>query len=452
MRTECREGRPLAYARSVIRARRAAASALVAALLLGSAACGGDDSTGSGPGEPATSGATSASAAEDGPYQPTDGDRAAIRDLLDARATALADRDEDAFLATVDGADEDLVADQRTLFANLTQLPVASVDYLVEDAAGLPPAEVEGDDPTFRPSVIERVRLDGVDRAPVGNTLEDTFVKRPEGWLLGAETLAGDYPDGEEPQSWPWGGGVPIASARVGDLLVLVDREDRSTAAALAEVVAEDIRHDAEVLGMAPRYDVLVDATTSGSVRMMNTLDDSEAAAVTFPVFALGADGDATRLGGIRIKINPEQVDAYATNDFVLEHELTHFLVFRRSGAWPTWLSEGLADYAATQPLDFDQGPAGVDASYLDGLRRALPTTAKWGLDPQADYVIARAAVTYLADTYGTRRVLALGRAYEQAYDGGDADQLTRRLLPRTLGLSEADLVRETWALLDTLR
>ena len=168
-------------------------------------------------------------------------------------------------------------------------------------------------------------------------------------------------------------------------------------------------------------------------------------------MYALDEDGRESEFGGMRIKINPEQIDDYAANDFVLKHELSHFLMSRHAGAWPTWLSEGLADYTATQPLSFAQGPAGVGSSYLDGLRRDLPTKAKWGLDPQADYVIARAAVTYLADTYGVPKVLELGRAYEKAYDGGDPDQRTRRLLPRVLGLTEADLVRETWALLDTL-
>jgi hypothetical protein len=419
--------------------------------LPGSAAtssCSADDSSGEAPDDPPSS---SSGGADQGPYQPTDDDRAEIRDLLETRARALDDEDEQAFLATVDPGNGDLVAAQRTLFHNITQLPVASVDYLVEDASGLPPADVDGGDPVFRPFVIERLELEGIDEAPVGNTLEDTFVKRADGWVLGAETLAGDYPEGEEPQSWPWGGGVPIVGARVDDLLVLVDREDREQAPDLAQAVAGDIDDDAEVLGVEPRTDVLVDATTSGSVRMMNTLDDSEAAAVTFPVYALDEDGRASEFGGMRIKINPEQIDAYAADDFVLKHELSHFLMARHAGAWPTWLSEGLADYTATQPLSFAQGPAGVDSSYLDGLRRDLPTKAKWGLDPQADYLIARAAVTYLADTYGVPKVLQLGRAYEKAYDGGDADQLTARVLPKTLGLTEADLVRETWALLDTL-
>ncbi len=442
VRTAC------SYPPLMIRARGCAVVLATAVLvgLVGSCSSG----NGSSPASDEDSRPATVSPEADGPYQPTEQDRSEIRDLLDARAKALVDGDEDAFLATVDPTDDGFVAQQRTLFDNLAELPVSSVDYLVDDAAGLSPAEVKGGDPLFRPSVIEAVRLTGVDRAPVGNVLENTFVRRDGGWLLGAETAPGDYPEGEEPQSRPWGG-VPIAASREDDLLVVVDRDDHDALRGLAGAVANDIREDAEVLGIPARYDVMVDATTSGSVRMMNTLDDSEAAAVTFPVFALGADGDATRLGGLRIKVNPEAVDDYADNEFVLKHELTHFLMFRHAGAWPTWLSEGLADYVATQPLPFAAGPAGADAAYLDGLRRALPTTAKWGLDPQADYVIARAAVTYLADAYGVPKVLELGRAYEKVYDGGDADQLTKRLLPATLDLTEADLVRETWALLDTL-
>jgi hypothetical protein len=422
------------------------ASALAAALVCVTVACSADDSS-----TPSPEAATSTPTAADGPYQPTGDDRAAIREVLDDRARAIEDGDAQAFLATVDPTDDDFVTEQRTLFENLTQLPLASVGYRLDAGAGLPPAEVEGDDPVFRPGVIERVRLDGIDRAPVGNQLEDTFVKRADGWVLGAETLAGDFEDGQEPQSWPWGGGVPIVAGREDGLLVLVDRDDRASVPGLASAMADDIRADAEVLGMEPRYDVMVDATTSGSVRMMNTLDDSEAAAVTFPVFDLDQDGNGARFAGLRIKVNPQQVDAYAANELVLKHELTHFLTFRHAGAWPHWLSEGLADYVATQPRPFDQGPAGVDRASLDGLPRTLPTTAKWGLDPQADYVIARAAVTYLADTYGVPKVLALGRAYEDEYDGGDADQLTDRTLRQTLGLTEADLVRETWTLLDTL-
>ena len=56
---------------------------------------------------------SSAAGDADDPYQPTDEDRAEIRDLLDARAQALEGGDRQAFLATVDPADDDLV-DQQT--------------------------------------------------------------------------------------------------------------------------------------------------------------------------------------------------------------------------------------------------------------------------------------------------------------------------------------------------
>lgn len=430
----------------MIGAHRAAAVLLAVGLSVTACTSSGSSSSSA----PRTSAATVDSSSE-GPYQPTDEDRTEIRELLRARAAAVEDGDEDAFLATVDPSDDELVDQQRTLFGNLARLPVASLDYAVDDAAGLPPADLDGDDPTFRPGVIERVRLSGVDQAPVGNLLEDTFVQRDGRWLLGAETLAGDYPDGEEPQSRPWGGGVALAVARRGDLLVLVDRDERAAADRLAEVVEGYIRADARALGIAARYDLLVDATTSGSVQMMNTLDESQAAAVTFPVFALDGGGDAVRLGGLRVKINPDELEAYSANEFVLRHELVHFLTFRRLGAWPTWLAEGLADYVATLPRPFAAGPAGVGSAYFEDLRKALPTKAKWGLDPPADYLIARAAVTYLAETYGMAEVLALGRAYEDRTSGDDPDQVTRRLLPRTLGISEPELVSQTWELLATL-
>ena len=111
--------------------------------------------------------------------------------------------------------------------------------------------------------MIERVRLD-VDTRPVSNTLEDTFVRRDERWLLGAESMPGKYRDDDEPQSRPWAGSVPIAVARSGRLLVLTDRDGDVAPQPLADDIANDIRFDAEALGIAPSYDVLVDATTVG--------------------------------------------------------------------------------------------------------------------------------------------------------------------------------------------
>jgi hypothetical protein len=184
--------------------------AVVLLLVGGLGACSSDDG---GRTASSTTPSAASSASDDGPYQPTDDDRSAIRDLLETRAAALTDGDRGAFMATVDTEDPRLVRQQRTLFANLQQLPVESVSYSVDDASGYPPAKVEGDDPVFRPQVLEQVELD-VDARAVTNALENTFVQRDGAWLLGAESLPGSYHDEHEPQSRPWAGGVPISTPR----------------------------------------------------------------------------------------------------------------------------------------------------------------------------------------------------------------------------------------------
>lgn len=423
---------------------RAPAYLLVAGLtLLSGCSVGATSST-----PPPTPGSETTSTAlpRPGPYQPTDADRTQIRRLLEHRAAAVLHHDEGAFMDTVDPADSGFVTQQRTLFANLAKLPVASMRYAVDDASGLPVADISGADPTFRPTVIEQVRLSGVDDHPVGNPLEDTFVRRDGRWLLGAESLPGTYDD-EDAQSRPWAGGEPIAVASDGPMLVLVDADRARSAAALARTIDADIRTDAQVLGMAPTFHVLVDATSVGAVDKMNTVDDREAAAVTMPVFGISLN-HYTSLAGIRIKINPDDAAQIVADPHVLRHELTHYLTFRTLLGAPTWLKEGLAEYVSVQPAAFGEVPVapGVVEHAL-GLPHDLPTTAKWGLDPDADYLVARAAVTYLAGKYGVAPLLALARAYRRI-PGDDPDQKTDRVLRHALGLTRTALESATWALL----
>jgi hypothetical protein len=426
---------------------RAPAYLLVAGLtLLSGCSVGSGGASSSTPPLTPGSGTTSSASQRPEPYQPTDADRTQIRTLLKHRAAAVLHHDEGAFMDTVDPADGGFVTQQRTLFANLAKLPVASMRYAVDDASGLPVADVSGADPTFRPTVVEQVRLSGVDDHPVGNPLEDTFVRRDGRWLLGAESLPGSYDD-EDAQSRPWAGGVPIAVASDGPMLVLVDADRARSAAALARTIDADIRTDAQVLGVAPTFHVLVDATSVGAVDKMNTVDDREAAAVTMPVFGISLDR-YTSLAGIRIKINPDDAAQIVADPHVVRHELTHYLTFRRLLGAPTWLKEGLAEYVSVQPAAFGEVPVAPGAvEHAVGLPHDLPTTAKWGLDPDADYLVARAAVTYLAGKCGVAPLLALARAYRRI-PGDDPDQKTDRVLRHALGLTRAALESATWALL----
>jgi hypothetical protein len=79
-----------------------------------------------------------------------------------------------------------------------------------------------------------------------------------------------------------------------------------------------------------------------------------------------------------------------------------------------------------------------------------LPTGGRWGLDPPADYLIGRAAVTRLVAEHGADAVLALGAAYREI-PGDDADEKTDAVLRQAFGISEAELVTDTWAELGTL-
>ena len=176
----------------------------------------------------------------------------------------------------------------------------------------------------------------------------------------------------------------------------------------------------------------------------MNSVDDAEAAAVTFPVGSFTTATAALAPAGMRIKVNPDEAARVAADDQVMRHELTHYLTLRAAGrarrrgsrrGWPS----------ATSTAPGHPGRRGRwtgDAyEHVMEVRRRLPTGGRWGLDPQADYLIGRAAVTHLvADAYGARpRCSQLGAAYRRI-PGDDPDEKTDAVLRKAFGISEADL------------
>jgi hypothetical protein len=418
------------------------AHATAVALLLGLVGC--SDASSEPAADPSSpQGSAASTAAEDEKFQPTDEDRTAIRDLLETRAEALRSGDRRAFMTTVDTTNKKLVHQQQLVFDNLQKLPVVQVSFDVDDASGWIPAKVKGDDPVFRPRVLEQVRLD-IDDLPVTNLLEDTFVRRDSGWLLGAESLPGEYRD-HDASSRPWGGDVPISAARAGRLIVVVDQDRAALGAELAQEMSGHIAFAADALGVEPAYDVLVDATTVGGATSMNTLDGEQAAAVSKTVLNFGVER-RSRIAGARIKVNPETADRVVTDEEVMRHELTHYLTTRRLAAAPSWVREGLAEWVSTAPATLDDLVFDPDAlTHVLDSRHELPTTARWGIDPSVDYIVARAAVTRVVVSYGVAKVFELGAAYGRVA-GDDPDIKTARVVRRVLGMSEAELVRLAYA------
>ena len=266
------------------------------------------------------------------------------------QAHALTHHDEAAFLATVDPQQSDLVQQQRTLYANITQLPLASLSYGVDTSAALVPASVPGDDPLLHPTVVEHLKLTGTFDRPVSNPVDVTFVRRDGHWLLGSESEATEADHIDTPQERPWYG-VPIVAQQVGPMTVLVDRSQAEELSGLTTAVQDDIAYDAHLLGVPASSKILVDATTNGLGLDFSSLSKEEAAAVTFGVTSTDPLGEqSTGLAGMVIKVNPHTVDQVVHDEGIMRHELTHYLLHRYTGDAPEVALRGRRDLGAVLP------------------------------------------------------------------------------------------------------
>ncbi len=363
--------------------------------------------------------------------------------MLDQRAKAIESGDRKTFLALTDLSMPEFAAEQRLLFRNLSMLPVSSFTYRLPTNAY--------DQPQFTSAssrlsevVIEDVKLRGPDAEPVSNTTGMGFRKRDGQWVVAAETKkrarAGDI------QSRPWGAG-PITVERRGKLVIVVDRSIADRAAPLADSVADELPSVAKLLGVKPRFDLLVDATSTGRRTKIGG-KKTIATAVAFTVYTLDTAGErASRIAGQRVKFDPKRASEFIGDEGLLRHELTHFLT-KGSASAPQWVEEGLATYVSYYPTR----PAGLllPAAVFDRVavkRKVLPTSAKFGADAEADYLISQSAVTYLIDTYGMKRFTKFRLAYQASRQQPDVQ--SRRLLNKIYDLSMAELRVRTWSKFD---
>jgi len=424
-----------------------ALTAGAAALLLVLTACGGSGSRGSA--SPAAPSPSSSAAGAHEKFQPQPADFREIKALLGRQARALTDHDRAAFLATVDHQQPALLKQQRTLYDNITQLPLASLSYGIDTSAALVPADVPGDDPLLHPTVVEHLKLAGTFDRPVSNPVDETFVRRHGHWLLGSESEAKEADHFDTPQERPWFG-VPIVAAHVGDMTVLLDRSQSENLAGLTSAVQDDITYDAQLLGVPASSKILVDATTNGLSLNFSSLSQEEAAAVTFGVTSTDALGEEnTGLAGHVIKVNPHTVDEVVNDEGIMRHELTHYLLESYNGYLPKWLSEGVAAWVQYYPDDFSRWQ--VPADLYNRLMRAdhtLPILGLFNEDPSLNYPISQAAVSWLVSHYGVAKLLDLMGAYRDHYTDANVDALTPKLLREVYGVTPAQVTDGAWGLL----
>ncbi len=454
---------PVAPARARARARLVAPALL---LLLGPAltGCGADGAPGRGDatdgGAPAPGTTASpmpgASSGARPAYQAGEADRRAVDALLARRAQAVRLRDEARFLATVDDRDPRLVAQQRTLFANLARLRLARYDYETTGDQLLPDAvrrAVPGD-PVVRFQTVEHVQVADVMTGAVGNVVRMTYVRRDGRWLVGQET-APEPVAGDEGQLRPWFG-EPLAVADRGSLVVLTDADDTGLADDLADIVEDAVTADAALLQVVPDRRVLVDATDNGPTVRLDTIGEQEAAAIYTGVFDLDEQGRRTTLSGGTIRINPDlTADELTADPGLLRHEVVHLLLRRYAGVLPMWLSEGVAEYARWYPLttrDLRVTPELWERT--QAAPRRLPSAGLFPLDPAVNYLVAQAAAQHLLARGGPTALRSLMEGYRSGVatgTGTDDSDLTDRLLADVYDTTEAEVVAGAWQALAEL-
>ena len=430
---------------------------LLVALLAGCGLVSGDDHGAASSGGPSTApsstapGAPSASASR---YQPTDADFAAIRRLMGRRAQSLLHGDRQAFLATVDTSQPDLVHQQEIFYANVEALPVKRLYYGVGND-GLVPDPVPGNDPVLRPEMYEHLQITGTYSKPMTNAVVCTFVKRDGHWLLGAESQPGSEDDYGASSDRPWfGTRIAVVHDPTYGFTVVADATDRDQLPGYRATIHDDIGEDARLLGVPADYHVLVDATTNGVSHTFSDTNGEQAGAVTKGVYASNRMATEGRgRAGTVIKINPHMVQRMMADPGTLKHELTHYLLDRYNGASPEWLVEGIATYVQYYPDDFSQ--LQVPAALYDKLQardHEIPASGLFGIDPDTDYPIAQAIVTALVDDHGMARLIDLMKLYRSHYQGADVDALTPRLLRQEYGTTPRAVATRAWQLLSSFQ
>jgi hypothetical protein len=354
---------------------------------------------------------------------------AAVRAVLEERAKAIATRDRDRWLGTVD-PDATVFRDrQARLFDNLQGVPVQDWHYDLDPLSAKPPnahLDVTRGPGWWAPGVTLRYRLAGFDTAPTAEPQHLTFVPRDGRWYLAADD---DFTDKTARGLWDGG---PVVVVRGTSTLVLGHRGSRRLMRTIADGIDAAVPRVTKVwgTGWARKVVVLVPSSQDELEGLVGGSGDySRIAALAT------AELTGTHAVGDRILVNPPNFAKLGSlgRRVVLTHEVTH--VATRSATapgTPTWLVEGFADYVGYVGV---QLPYRVSAQELRAevrrgrLPKQLPADSDFAgsnADLAQVYEQAWLAATLLGRTYGEQ---ALVRFYKEVGGGRTTDAAFRALL-----------------------
>jgi hypothetical protein len=370
---------------------------------------------------------------------------------LDRRAKALLRGDPRPVLAGLARGDRVLREEQQTYVENVRQLPLAEVSFDL-----VPQSLVRiGDD--YRAEVLESLRLEGFDTAPV--VTRRRFVFTPAGkstrFLIAGLTdpeWEAQNPGGNHP--WDLG---PIAVVRTDSALGILDEASVPAGQRLMASVERGIAEVASVVPSAWNRTVVVyalsDLTYLSSLPDVPGGDPFGVDAVALPVYGApagsGADPGTRDLAATRIVMSPVLLGQPGrARDRLIRHELTHVALGEADDGVPLWLSEGIAEYVSVQALP--TGKRAIPPATLDAAEAGitdLPTDAEFAAPGGAgrsatSYGIAWFACEYLAQEYGE---VALWQIL-QAMSGSSPDP--DEVLGAVISLNSRTLARKAGKLL----
>jgi hypothetical protein len=403
------------------------AAILGALALVGSLATGcssGDDSS-------ALGGGTSVSLADE-------------QEVLDLRAAAIRDGDLTTFLDSIDTGDADLVARQRRYFANLQELPLESLEYVVlkSDWPGGLKAPEWGSRASV-PQVRISLQLRGFDSVPVQRVTGFAFARKAGRTVIVSElTGAGQQFPGSNPAPWDL---VRIHVRTDLETLQLYDAGTWARADAVAAALHAGI---ADVRDAVPYgWDGHAVVYVFSRPVVLNSFvgvpggNIAHLGAMTFPMYAvLGQPAVA----GIRFTLLPSSLHAGPVFlGRIIRHELTHVAVGDHDDGVPVWFAEGVAEYmgARAVPQDERRIATVAVAHARDGVQ-GLPASRGFNGDDQAwHYALSWMACDYIAATQGEARLWELMDALH-AGGAGIADAQQDAVLQTVLGLDGEQLAR----------
>ncbi|MGH2806531.1 MAG: hypothetical protein ACRDKT_04570 [Actinomycetota bacterium] len=384
----------------------------------------------------------------------------AIEQLLERRATAIVERDRDAFMATISNASPAFRARQAQSFRRLSGIPLASFRYTVgwdrygDLARPSDKARYDRADEVVIPVTEERYRIEGFDPEEAVEDTFFTYVKTGDGWLIAEDTDLEDLALFTGRHPWDFGS---VVSERSDHFLMLRHTCDACTPRHDYLGLAEDALARAERYWTGPWHKRMVLVVPRNEIELarliQSTFDLDNFVAFAYSTVDLADGVDYT---GHRIILNPAAFEGRSSESMleILAHELLHVATRDSAGPFvPIFLDEGFADYVGNDadPDALSFFDAEVAAGVFSGV---LPLdyefTVGSGTEIFRSYQESQSAVRFFIQRWGLRDFGRLYRDLGRVRIGpGTARYQIDRALGEVIGLGYEEFER-AWA--DSIR